>query len=132
MITDALSIPDDSKIKIPPLYIHIPGTPVMTTENEHPGLKHVNGAEFTSVAVIPDARYPGYAISEGITIHFGPPAGLLVTSEDIKDIQVPGLRSRSRYYTHYAETNSNKQKKRSDCLQTNRLDMCACFCYDSL
>ncbi|KAN0073470.1 hypothetical protein V8E54_008690 [Elaphomyces granulatus] len=91
MITDALSIPDDSKIKIPPLYIHIPGTPVMTTENEHPGLKHVNEAEFTSVAVIPDARYPGYAISEGITIHFGPPAGLLVTSEDIKDIQVPGL-----------------------------------------
>jgi hypothetical protein len=91
MITDALSIPDDSKIKIPPLYIHIPGTPVMTTENEHPGLKHVNGAEFTSVAVIPDARYPGYAISEGTTIHFGPPAGLLVTSEDIKDIQVPGL-----------------------------------------
>jgi len=54
MITDALSIPDDSKIKIPPLYIHIPGTPVMTTENEHPGLKHVNGAEFKSVAVIPD------------------------------------------------------------------------------
>ncbi|KAN0068353.1 hypothetical protein V8E54_013549 [Elaphomyces granulatus] len=79
MITDAFSIPDDSKIKIPPLYIHIPGTPVMTTENEHPGLKHVNGAEFKSVAVIPDARYPGYAISEGITIHFGPPAGLLVT-----------------------------------------------------
>src|SRR6266481_3059165 len=62
MITDAFSIPDDSKIKIPPLYIHIPGTPVMTTENEHLGLKHVNGAEFTSVAVIPDARYPGYAI----------------------------------------------------------------------
>jgi hypothetical protein len=63
----------------------------MTTENEHPGPKHVNGAEFKSVAVIPDARYPGYAISEGITIHFGPPAGLLVTSKDIKDIQVPGL-----------------------------------------
>jgi len=44
-----------------------------------------------SVAVIPDPRYPGYAISEQLTIHFGPPAGLVVTSQDIKDIQVPGL-----------------------------------------
>jgi hypothetical protein len=29
---------------------------VMTTENEHPDLRHVNGAEFKSVAVIPDNR----------------------------------------------------------------------------
>jgi hypothetical protein len=106
-----LYIPDDSKIKIPPLYIHIPGTPVMTTENEHPGLKHVNGAEFKGVAVIPDARYPGYAISEGITIHFGPPAGLLVTSEDIKDIQVPGLDRGTILITPKQTVISKKKKK---------------------
>ena len=75
MITEVLSTPDDAKFKIPPLYIHISGTPVMTTENDLPGLKHVNGAEFKSVAIIPDPEYPGYAVSEQITIHFGPPQG---------------------------------------------------------
>src|SRR6266850_8499779 len=37
MITEVLSTPDDAKFKIPPLYIHISGTPVMTTENDLPG-----------------------------------------------------------------------------------------------
>jgi len=90
-IYEVLSTPDASKITVPPFYIHVPGTPVMTTINERVGLKYVNGAEFESVGVIPDPRYPGYPISNKMTVHFGPPAGLLVTSKDIKDIQVPGL-----------------------------------------
>jgi hypothetical protein len=95
----------------------VPGTPIITSENDHPELKHVNGSAFKSVAIIPDPRYPGYAISEQLTIHFGLPAGLVVTSQDIKGIQVPGLERGTLLITYPRET-------------ILTFNMCTCFCND--
>jgi PIF1-like helicase len=91
LIEQALSIHDSSKVKVPPYFIYTPGIPVMTTENEHIGLKLVNGAEFKAIGVIPDVLYPGVAVTKQVTIHFGPPAAILVMSKDIKDIKIDGL-----------------------------------------
>ena len=74
------------KITVPLFYIHVPRTPVITTINKRVGLKYVNGAEFKSVGVILDLQYLGYPISNKMMVYFGPLAGLLVTSKDIKDI----------------------------------------------
>jgi hypothetical protein len=38
VITEILTVPDSAKVKVPPFYIHVTGAPVMTTENELPGL----------------------------------------------------------------------------------------------
>ncbi|KAM4067729.1 PIF1-like helicase [Hirsutella rhossiliensis] len=46
-----------------------------------PGLKLVNGASYSAVEVIVDKAYPGHRISADMTIHFGPPAGIILESE---------------------------------------------------
>ena len=85
-IYEVLSTPNTSKIIVPPFYIHVPGTPVITTINKRVSLKYVNSAKFKSIGVILDPQYLGYPISNKITIHFGPLAGLLVTFKNIKNI----------------------------------------------
>lgn len=90
-IKAALSAPDNSEVKVPSFYIHVEGAPVMTTMNTHQGLGLVNGGEFKSIAVIPDRRYPGHAVSDKITVHFGPPAALLVSSPSTLSHQIEGL-----------------------------------------
>ena len=75
-----------SKITVPPFYIYIPGTPVITTINERVGLKYINGTKFKSIGVILDLQYLGYPISNKIMVYFSPLAGLLVIFKDIKDI----------------------------------------------
>ena len=52
--------------------------PLVVNENLLPGLGVANGAEFKATDVIPDERYPGYAIAADITIHFRPPKALLI------------------------------------------------------
>jgi len=53
-IYEVLSTPNALKIIVPPFYIHIPRTLVITTINKRVSLKYVNSAEFKSVGVIPD------------------------------------------------------------------------------
>jgi len=77
---------DVLKITVPPFYIHVPRTLVMTTINKRVSLKYVNGAEFKSVGVILDLQYLSYSILNKMTVYFSPLARLLVTSKDIKDI----------------------------------------------
>jgi hypothetical protein len=86
MLSAALNERDSGNIKIPPVFWHVEGVPVITTVNELPGLKHVNGQEFSALGVVVDPRFPGYAIAPDITIHAGPPAALLVTAKELKDL----------------------------------------------
>ena len=60
--------------------------PVITTINKRVDLKYINSTKFKSIGIILDLQYLGYPISNKITIHFSPPARLLVIFKDIKDI----------------------------------------------
>ncbi|KAG6979907.1 hypothetical protein FOFC_10798 [Fusarium oxysporum] len=60
-------------------------------ENVVRRMKLVNGASYTAVEVIVDKAYPGHRISADVTIHFGPPAGILLESETTKDLHFVGM-----------------------------------------
>ncbi|XP_044714650.1 PIF1-like helicase domain-containing protein [Hirsutella rhossiliensis] len=55
---------DDSAIPVPAVFMFVPGMPVVVNHNTHQGLKLVND----------------------MTVHFGPPAGIMLESETTKDI----------------------------------------------
>ncbi|KAM4064159.1 PIF1-like helicase [Hirsutella rhossiliensis] len=57
-----------------------------TEEEAIMGLKLVNGAGYSAVEVIVDKASPGHRISSDMTIHFGPPAGILLESATTKDL----------------------------------------------
>ncbi|KAH6874300.1 hypothetical protein B0T10DRAFT_415538, partial [Thelonectria olida] len=40
---------------------------------------------------IPDPKYPGYHLADDVTIHFGPPLGILLQSKDTKGLSIPAL-----------------------------------------
>jgi hypothetical protein len=63
----------------------------MLTKNILPGLKMVNGAEFTALDVIPDPQFPGYHLADDVTIHFGPPLALILHSDETKHLAIPGM-----------------------------------------
>ncbi|CAI6090553.1 unnamed protein product [Clonostachys chloroleuca] len=63
---------DDSAIPVPAVFLFLPGMPVVVNNNTHQGLKLVNGASYTAVDAI---------VSADTIIHFGPPAGILLTAE---------------------------------------------------
>ncbi|RKK60746.1 hypothetical protein BFJ69_g17203 [Fusarium oxysporum] len=86
-----LSQGDDSAIPVPAVLMFVPGMPVVVNHNTHQGLKLVNGASYTAVEVIVDKAYPGHRISADVTIHFGPPAGILLESETTKDLHFVGM-----------------------------------------
>src|SRR5216117_1403100 len=90
-VTQTLSYGDDSKIHIPGVFIYTQGMPVVVTKNTLSGLEVVNGAEFNAIDVIPDPAFPGYFLSDDTTIHFGPPSGLLLASDDTKHFAIPGI-----------------------------------------
>ena len=90
-VTQTLSYGDDSKIHIPGVFIYTQGMPVVVTKNTLSGLGVVNGAEFNAIDVIPDPAFPGYFLSDDTTIHFGPPSGLLLASDDTKHFAIPGI-----------------------------------------
>lgn len=65
--------------------------PVVVNKNIYTGLKVVNGAEFTAADIIPDPKHPGYHLADDVTIHFGPPLGILLQSSDTASLAVPVL-----------------------------------------
>ncbi|KAM5356885.1 hypothetical protein ACJ41O_003531 [Fusarium nematophilum] len=98
----ALNLPDDrplgnsvdgndSALPVPAIFIFVPGMPVVVNHNTDQGLKLVNGASYTAVEVISNKAYPGHQISADITIHFGPPAGIILESETIRDFHFVGM-----------------------------------------
>ncbi|KJK73761.1 hypothetical protein H634G_10966 [Metarhizium anisopliae BRIP 53293] len=82
---------NDSAIPVPAVFMFVPEMPVVMNCNTLQGLKLVNRASYTAVEVILDKSYPGHRISAGLTIHFGPPAGILLESETTKDFQFVGM-----------------------------------------
>ncbi|KAM4062608.1 PIF1-like helicase [Hirsutella rhossiliensis] len=82
---------DDSACKVPGVFFYAQGMPVVVNKNIYTGLKVVNGADFTAVDVIIDPNHPGYCLADGVTIHFGPPLGILLQSEETKTLAIPSL-----------------------------------------
>ncbi|PHH91539.1 hypothetical protein CDD83_85 [Cordyceps sp. RAO-2017] len=46
---------------------------------------------YTAVEVLLDRAYPGHRISVDMTIHFGPPAGIILESETTRDFHFVGM-----------------------------------------
>ncbi|KAM4063402.1 PIF1-like helicase [Hirsutella rhossiliensis] len=82
---------DDSACKVPGVFFYAQGMPVVVNKNIYTGLKVVNGADFTAVDVILDPNHPGYHLADDVTIHFGPPLGILLQSEETKALAIPSL-----------------------------------------
>ncbi|KAM4064307.1 ATP-dependent DNA helicase PIF1 [Hirsutella rhossiliensis] len=82
---------DDSACKVPGVFFYAQGMPVVVNKNIYTGLKVVNGADFTAVDVIIDPNHPGYCLADDVTIHFGPPLGILLQSEETKTLAIPSL-----------------------------------------
>jgi hypothetical protein len=82
---------DDSAIPVPAVFMFVPGMPVVVNHNTHQGLKLVNGASYMALDVIVDKAYPGYRISADTILHFGPPAGILLTAETTRDLHFVGM-----------------------------------------
>ncbi|KAM4055548.1 PIF1-like helicase [Hirsutella rhossiliensis] len=76
---------------VPAVFVFVPGMPVVVNQNTHQGLKVVNGAGYTAVAVIPDRAFPGHRVSAELTLHFGPPAGIVLASETTRDLHFVGM-----------------------------------------
>jgi len=82
---------DDSAIPVPAVFMFVPGMPVVVNHNTHQGLKLVNGASYTALEVIVDKTFPGYRVSANTILHFGPPAGILLTAETTRDFHFVGM-----------------------------------------
>jgi len=86
-----LSHGDDSAIPVPTNFMFVPGMPVVVNQNTHQGLKPVSGASYTALRVILDKAYPGHSINAEATLHFGPPAAILLASETTTDFYIVGM-----------------------------------------
>lgn len=82
---------DNSNCKIPGVFFYAQGMPVVVNKNTYTGLKVVNGAEFVAADIIPDPKSPGYHLVDDVTIHFGPPLGILLESAETKVLAIPAL-----------------------------------------
>ncbi|KAL6411732.1 hypothetical protein AUP68_04106 [Ilyonectria robusta] len=82
---------DDSAIPVAGVFMFVPGMPVVVNHNTHQGLKLVNGASYTALDVILDKAHPGHRISADTTVHFGPPAGIILASEATKNFHFLGM-----------------------------------------
>ncbi|KAJ6436586.1 protein kinase-like domain protein [Purpureocillium lavendulum] len=82
---------DDSAIPVPAVFMFVPGMPVVVNRNRYQGLRVTNGGGYTAADVVVDKAFPGYRVSAGMAIHFGPPAGLIVASETTKDLHFVGM-----------------------------------------
>lgn len=91
LIARTLEQGDDSTCKAPGLFFYAQGMPVVVNKNIYIGLKVVNGAEFIAADVIPDPKYPGYCLADDITVHFGPPLGILLNSKETDNLAVPAM-----------------------------------------
>ncbi|KAJ3550717.1 hypothetical protein NPX13_g11461 [Xylaria arbuscula] len=82
---------DNSNCKVPGIFFYAQGMPVVVNKNIYTGLKVVNGAEFTAADIIPDPKYRGYHLADDVTIHFGPPLGILLQSTETENLTIPSL-----------------------------------------
>ncbi|XP_044718018.1 PIF1-like helicase domain-containing protein [Hirsutella rhossiliensis] len=82
---------DDSACKVPGVFFYAQGMPVVVNKNVYTGLKVVNGADFAAVDVVLDPNHPGYCLANDVTIHFGPPLGILLQSEETNALAIPSL-----------------------------------------
>ncbi|KAM4064310.1 PIF1-like helicase [Hirsutella rhossiliensis] len=90
---------DNSACKVPGVFFYAQGMPVVVNKNIYTGLKVVNGADFTAVDVILDPNHPGYHLADDVTIHFGPPLGILLQSEETKALAIPSLPGKTCDFT---------------------------------
>lgn len=51
----------------------------------------MNRAEFITMDIIPDLKSLGYYLADDITIHFGPLLGILLESQETKDLAILAL-----------------------------------------
>jgi hypothetical protein len=52
----------------------------------------VNGGRFDAVGIVPDPAFPGYHIPDtNVTLHYGPPAGIILKSKSTTGLEVPCL-----------------------------------------
>ncbi|EGY20851.1 uncharacterized protein VDAG_02375 [Verticillium dahliae VdLs.17] len=82
---------DDSSIPVPAVFLFVPGMPIVVNQNTHMGLKLVNGANYAAVDVILDRAHPGYRVDATTTLHFGPPAGIVLASGTTNDLHFVGM-----------------------------------------
>ncbi|KJZ68701.1 hypothetical protein HIM_11915 [Hirsutella minnesotensis 3608] len=82
---------DDSAIPVPAVFMFVAGMPIVVNHNTRQGLKLVNGASYSAVEVIVDKAYPGHRISANMTIHFAPPAGIILESETTRCLHFVGM-----------------------------------------
>ncbi|OAQ60809.1 ATP-dependent DNA helicase PIF1 [Purpureocillium lilacinum] len=82
---------DDSAIPVPAVFMFVPGMPVVVNRNTYQGLKVTNGGAYTAVDVVVNKAFPGHRVSAGITVHFGPPAGIILASETTRDLHFVGM-----------------------------------------
>ncbi|KAL6406058.1 hypothetical protein AUP68_10619 [Ilyonectria robusta] len=90
-LCDVLRYGDDSQLPTPGLFFYTQGMPVVVTRNQLTGLKLVNGAPFRAVDIFPDLACGTIALASDVTLHLAPPAAILLQSDDIADLEVPGL-----------------------------------------
>ena len=82
---------DDSSVPIPAIFMFVPGMPILANRNTYAGLNLVNGSTYTALDTIVDKAYPGHEISANTTLHFGPPAGLILAAESTKTFNFVGM-----------------------------------------
>jgi hypothetical protein len=86
-----MQLGDDGYLPVPSIFPYIEGMPVIVNQNKYQGLKVVNGAEFTAVGIVPDPSLEEHVVDEGVSIFFGPPAGILLQSDALKDVRIANL-----------------------------------------
>jgi len=82
---------DDSAIPVPAIFMFVPGMPIVVNQNTYQGLKVTNGGGYTAVDVVVNKTFPGHRVSAAITVHFGPPAGIILASETTRDLRFAGM-----------------------------------------
>lgn len=82
---------DDSSVPIPAIFMFVPGMPVVVNRNFYQGLKVTNGSDYKALDIIIDEAYPGHRISPDASIHFGPPAGIILAAESTKEFSFVGM-----------------------------------------
>ena len=90
-LCNVLRYGDDSHLPIPGLFFYAQGMPVVVTRNQLIGLKVVNGGSFSAVDILPDLTAATIALASDVTLHLAPPAAVLLQSDNIADLAIPGL-----------------------------------------
>lgn len=86
-----LSYGDDGSVPIPAIFMFVPGMPVVVNRSLYQGLRVTNRSEYKALDIIIDEANPGHRISPDASIHFGPPAGIILAAESTKDFSFVGM-----------------------------------------